>query len=91
MPADDGLEPLPASLAGTWGNTETMAGRGSAGSKERTEMSEDFDKYFQVSVSVVVRGEDADEVARYLRDCISTEPDIVDVVVGIAREVAPAA
>ena len=41
MPTDDGLEPLPASLARTWGNTETMAGHGSAGSKERTEeMSE---------------------------------------------------
>jgi len=24
---DDGLEPLPASLARTWGNTETMEGR----------------------------------------------------------------
>ena len=27
MLADDGLEPLPASLARTWGNTETMEGR----------------------------------------------------------------
>jgi len=46
------------------------------------------EKHFQVSVSLVVRGESAEDVEQYVRDCISSEPDIADVVVGIARELA---